>query len=128
MDDFKTLLAIKDVMSPRMVVITDNENVHAAAKSMADKNISSLVVQNSEEKILGILTESQIVRKAVADQMDLGTTKVTEVMNPEIVEIDGSESIFTARDMVNNKSVGHLVIVENGKPIGIVSRSDLLKG
>jgi len=128
MDDFKTLLAIKDVMSPQMVAITENETVYAAAKSMADKNISSLVIQNSAEKILGILTESQIVRKAVADQMDLGTTKVTEVMNSKIVEIDGSESIFTARDMVKNESVGHLVVVENGKPIGIVSRSDLLKG
>lgn len=126
MSDFSTLLAIKDLMTADIVTIPTEASATDVAKLMTDMGISSVVVTNGEGLIAGIVTETDVVRKVVAVSQNPDTTKIHELMSPQVYMISGKMSIFEARHKMAELKVKHLVVEEDGKPIGLVSATALL--
>jgi len=128
MSEFKTLLAVGDIMNKEIVSLSDSETVQAAAVQMAAKNISSLLLVNGKNEPSGILTEQDIVRRAVATGMDITNNPISMVMSKEIVRIAAGESVFEARNLMKEKNLNHLVVVKDEKPVGILTTSHILGG
>ena len=128
MSEFKTLLAVGDIMNKEIVSLSDSETVQTAAAQMAAKNISSLLLLDGKGEPSGILTEQDIVRRAVATGMDIANNPISMVMSKEIVRIAADESVFEARNLMKEKSLNHLVVVKDEKPVGILTTSHLLGG
>ncbi|MFQ5432935.1 MAG: cyclic nucleotide-binding/CBS domain-containing protein [Nitrospinota bacterium] len=128
MSEFKTLLAVGDIMNKEIVSIAESETVQIAAARMAAENISSLLLVNGKDEPSGIVTEQDIVRRAVATGMDITINPISMVMSKEIVRIAADESVFEARNLMKEKNLNHLVVVKNEKPVGILTTSHLLGG
>lgn len=128
MSDFKTLLAIGDLMNKHIVFISKDESIQEGAIKMNSENIGSLLVMDGETTLTGIVTDQDIVRRAVASKLDLEKTPVSEIMSKDPVEIDHTESIFEARNIISDKKVNHLIVTKDKKPIGILTSSNLLGG
>jgi len=126
MADFNTLLAVKDLMTPNIETSFYEIKVSEAAKIMADKGISSIVLTDGEGKIAGIVTETDIVREVVAKSVDPASVAARDVMNPDIHSIPGDTSIFEARSRMTELKVKHMIVEDGGKPRGIVSASTLM--
>lgn len=96
-----------------------------AAKRMRDERVGSLfVVKNGE--YIGIITETDVVRKAVADGKDLRTLTVESIMTKPIITIESVRTVQDAHDMMGDLGVRHLGVTQGGKLIGLVSVRDLL--
>lgn len=126
MADFNTLLAVKDLMKPDIVTANHNLSVRDAAKAMLDQSISSIVITDEDGRIVGIVTETEIVRKVVAHSLPVNETSVGSVMNPDVHMVNGDASIFEARHKMVSLGVKHFVVEMDGKPVGLISSTSLL--
>ncbi len=106
--------------------IDSEETLLAAARRMADKGIGSLLVTQAGE-VVGVVTESDMVRKALAHNLDVGSIRVNSIMNQPVIDIDINRTVHDASDLMAEKGVRHLAVTENHKIVGILSVRDLIR-
>lgn len=99
--------------------------VRKAAKLMRDDRVGSLLVEKNGE-VVGIVTETDIVRRAVAQGSDLSKMTVQSIMTTPIATIESNRTIQDAHDMMGDLGVRHLGVTEGGTLVGLVSVRDLL--
>lgn len=92
---------------------------------MRDERISSLFVEKSG-RLVGIITDTDVVRRGVAEGTDLSKATVESIMTSPIATIESMRTAQDAHDMMGDLSVRHLGVTENGKLVGVVSVRDLL--
>jgi CBS domain-containing protein len=126
MSDFKTLLAVGDMVTAKVVQVEVNETIIAAAKKMSAEKTTSLLVVDADGKLSGIVTEGDIVIRAVAASLDVNKTIVKNIMTPNPVSIPSDESIFEAKKLMIDNKVNHLIVVKDGKPFGILTSQAIL--
>lgn len=114
------------LMGTTLGMIGSEETILAAARHMTEKRIGSLLVVEAGE-IVGIVTESDLVRKAMASNMEASCTRVGSVMNSPLISIDINRTVRDASELMAEKHVRHLAVRESHKIVGIVSVRDLVK-
>lgn len=93
---------------------------------MAGKDVGSLVVMDGE-KLVGMLTERGYARKIALLGRTSSTTSVKEIMETNVACVGNMQTVEECMEMMTEKRVRHLPVLENGKVIGIVSIGDLVK-
>ena len=106
--------------------INDTETVTVAAKAMHEHRIGCLVVLNSEQCVVGILTERDIVNKVVAHGIDPMTLCVSAVMTPKVLACTMRPPLEKAERMMTTHAMRHLPIIEDGVPVGMISSRDII--
>lgn len=100
--------------------------IAAAAKVMRDQSVGSVLVVERTGRIVGILSEQDIVRGVVAGGLEPSKTKVSDVMTTRVVTATPNTSVKQALETLARFSIRHLPIVRDNRPIGMVSIRDLL--
>ncbi len=125
--------ALTDVYRPLSVLmnraietIAGDEIARIAAQRMAEKHIGALFVMQAGE-LVGIVTEADLVRKLLADQLDPETVRVGTLMNSPLIDIDIDRTIRDASDLMAAQRVRHLAVTEHKKVLGVLSIRDLVK-
>jgi CBS domain-containing protein len=113
-------------MKREVTLIHPDKSVKYAGQILKAVGISCLVVVENEE-IVGILTERDITQKVVADGLDPQNTQVRDIMSRGVITLDKDKTIEDAVDLMENRGIKKLPIVEGGKIIGIVTMTDLLR-
>ena len=116
--------SIRDVMTPAPVTVSSSTSLEQAAREMRDANIGDVIVLDGEQ-ITGILTDRDIVVRAVAGGRNPAQTRVGEIASRELTTIDPDESVDSAVGLMRERSIRRLPVVEDGRPVGIVSLGDL---
>lgn len=115
---------IRDVMTTRLVTVTPDTTAVDAAIAMRDNNIGPvLVVDNGQ--LRGILTDRDITVEGVAAGKDLRTTQVIDLCTAVVQTVTPDTSVEDAVRLMQDNSIRRLPVVEDGKPVGIVSLGDL---
>ena len=114
------------LMRTTLETIGSEETVATAAKRMAEKRIGALFVIEAGEMV-GIVTESDVVRKGLAYQLDATVIRVGSLMNSPLLDIDINRTIRDASDLMAKKRVRHLAVTENAEIVGVLSIRDLVK-
>lgn len=121
------MTTIGEVMTNKLQTIEGSSSVRDAAKKMRDKNISSLVVVNSSNKPIGIVTERDLVRKVCANDSSSKNTNVKDILSDVLVTTDALSEVGVAADIMIQNNVRHLLVVEGDdvtKPLGIITPTD----
>ena len=116
---------VGDIITKDLKTISPDASVEAAAKKLRDNHISSLIVEEAGNYI-GVLTETDVVKKVVAEGKDLFRTKVKMVMTSPIISMDFSRPLTEAYEFMAAQQIRHLPVIKDGKIIGMVSAKDLL--
>ena len=95
-----------------------------AAREMREGDVGALVVIQ-EGKATGILTDRDIVVRAVAEGRDPGSTRVGDVASEATVTVTPDQSASDAARLMREHDIRRLVVVQDGRPAGIVSIGDL---
>ena len=114
------------LMRTNLETIGSEETAASAAARMAEKHIGSLFVVEAGEMV-GIVTESDLVRKGLASHFDAQRVRVGALLNSPLLDIDINRTIRDASDYMAKKRVRHLVVTENAKVVGMLSIRDLVK-
>ncbi|HKP91372.1 MAG TPA: CBS domain-containing protein [Thermoleophilaceae bacterium] len=115
---------VRDVMSESPWTIEPSDSVEDAAQRMRDEDVGALLVVDDEE-LKGIVTDRDIVVKAVAEGDKPGKAKIEDVCTADTTTIEADASIDDAIKAMREADVRRLPVVEDGKPVGIVSLGDL---
>ena len=100
-------------------------SIASAAKTMRAARVGSLFVKKGKQ-LIGVVTDTDIVRRAVAGGKPLGKLTVEKIMTAPICTIEGSQSVDDAQDMMADLGVRHLGVTKNGEISGVISVRDLL--
>jgi len=112
---------VKYVMEKsKRLVAPPQTTVAKAAQLMAKKNVGALMVV-VDGKLVGIFTERDVVTRVVALGLDPAATTVASVMTPDPISVTPDEVFGRALLLMHDHSFRHVPVVENGKPVGIVS-------
>ncbi len=117
---------LAEIMQKTIKSIAADQAIVNAARRMRDERIGSLLVEENDDYV-GILTETDIVRKAAAEGKDLSTLSVKKLMTQPLVSIESTKTVRDAHDMMGNWGIRHLVVCEAGKVVGMVSIRDILR-
>lgn len=118
--------SISEIMTQKLETIGPSNTAQEAAKKMADKNVSSLVVIDRADKPIGIITERDLVRQVCVNDASSSTVIIHHIMSSPLVTIDANSSVEAAADVMIQNKVRHLLVVmENGnKTLGIITPSN----
>jgi CBS domain-containing protein len=114
-------------MVPREKFITIERDTDAqtAARIMRDRGIGSLFVTNGKE-IVGILTDTDMVRRVVAAGADTRKTTAEQIMSAPILTIEQNKTVLDANDLMAQTHIRHLGVTQDGKLVGMISVRDLV--
>jgi len=112
-------------MNKNILKIDHRASVQEAALRIKEKKVGSLLVEK-EGQYVGIITETDIVRKAVALGLDLKKETVGSIMSSPVITLDQQRTPTDAHDLMGEYGVRHLGVTQNGKIVGIVSVRDIL--
>ena len=108
-----------------IVTIDHTATLKEAAQLMRDKQIGSLLVVE-DSKIVGIISETDVTRRAVAESLLPDRVTVKKIMSSPVITLDIQSTPEMANDLMRDKGIRHLAVTEGGKIIGITSVRDLL--
>jgi len=120
---------VKDILSEKghkVYSIKPENTVYEALKKMAGQNIGALLVMDND-KVVGVFSERDLVKRVIAINKSLDDTKVEEVMSTNLLIAETqepNESIFAKMKEANTR---HILIIENEKLLGVLSMRDLLE-
>ena len=115
--------SIKDAMTTKPASLPASATVADAAKQMRELDIGDVLVEQ-EGRLAGIVTDRDIVVRAIAEGRDV-TSKLGDIVSSEVVCITPAESADDAIRLMRERALRRVPVVENGRPVGIVSLGDL---
>ena len=116
-------MKIRDVMTPNPRSVSPNDTVQAVAQLMRAEDTGAVpVVENG--RVLAVVTDRDIVVRVVADGGTL-TTRVGDVASTNVVTVSPDMSTKEASEIMSDRQIRRLPVVENDRLVGIVSLGDL---
>jgi len=112
---------VEELMSSPAESVPSQTTMAEAARTLNERSVGSLVV--GEDRVQGIVTESDIVA-AVGEALD-PETPVEELMSDPVVTARRTESVRTAAERMGRNGVKKLPVVEDGRPVGVITTTDL---
>jgi len=140
-------MQVRDVMTPNVVSVRDDESIVKAARLMLQNRISGLPVVNANGALVGVVTEGDFLRRG-----ELGTSrqrpkwleflvgpgrlaneyvhqsgrKVAEVMTPDPLTVGEDDSLETVVKLMESRRIKRLPVMRAGQMVGIISRANLV--
>jgi len=115
---------IRDIMKKNVVTIDQDSTVLDAARLLKEKKISFLVIMKNNEPI-GVVTESDFVRKLVVEDKSASKTQLSEIMSYKFRSVTPSTEIEDAVQKMLNNKIRRLIVLDEGKLAGVVTQTDL---
>ncbi|MFN2120731.1 MAG: CBS domain-containing protein [Anaerolineales bacterium] len=106
--------------------VTPESSVLEAMRLMAEKNIGAVMVMTGD-RITGIVSERDCVRKLDLAGHTAKDTKVEDIMTRDVLYVEAGQSIDECMAVMIDKNIRHLPVYENGKLLGVMSVRDVLK-
>ena len=121
------MVPVKSFMVPRekFVTVERDTDVQTAARIMRDRGIGSLFVTNGKE-VVGILTDTDMVRRVVAAGADTHKTTAEQIMSAPIMTIEEGKTLLDANDLMAQTHLRHLGVTREDKLVGMISVRDLV--
>lgn len=111
----------RDILS-----IAPDATVLDAIREMAEKSVGALLVMESDE-LLGIVTERDYARKVILKGRLSDDTPVRDIMTGDVATTTSDDNVQACMNLMTDKRVRHLPVVDDGKVSGIISIGDLVK-
>jgi CBS domain-containing protein len=121
---------VQEILSVKgrdVVTVEPNANLAMAAKLLAERRIGALVVTGAAGRIVGILSERDIVQVLAARGMAALEAQVSEVMTRKVTICSPSDTISSIMEQMTTGKFRHVPVIEQGLIAGIISIGDVVK-
>jgi CBS domain-containing protein len=115
---------VRDVMTPGVRTVTPSQSLAEAADVMKREDVGSVPVVE-EGRLAGIVTDRDIVTRAVAERRDPQSVKVDEVASRELVTVEPEQDLDEALALMARHQVRRLPVVEAGQLVGMLAQADV---
>lgn len=122
--------SVRDILRTKEITHTYSVQPHTkvldAIKVMADKGIGALLVLDNQ-RLVGVLSERDYARKVILMARSSHTAEVREIMSSDLITVTLDESIEYCMELMTEKRLRHLPVLDGEKVLGIISIGDIVK-
>jgi CBS domain-containing protein len=115
---------VSELMTSAPVTLRPGQTLVDAAKAMREHGIGDVLVVDDAE-LKGLVTDRDIVMRAVAEARDPSTTPVGEICSPDLVTVTPDDDADTAVQRMREHAVRRVPVVRDGRPVGVLSIGDM---
>ena len=119
-------LEVGDVMSTNVTTVSPDETILSAVKTMSGNKISCIVVVD-DAKVVGILTETDILKRIASRNNDFDKRSVAEIMSSPVETVSRDRSVLEAAEISEKRHIKRLPVLENKRLVGIVTQTDVVR-
>ena len=116
--------SISEVMTPNPVTIPADMSAVNAAELMRDRDIGDVIVME-QNRVVGIITDRDIVVRVVASGQEPAKAKLADICSKELHTVKPTDPVEVAINLMREKAVRRILVMDDGSPVGIVSIGDL---
>jgi CBS domain-containing protein len=116
---------VRDVMSKNPLALPETASLAQAARAMRDSHIGVVLVNNGDDKLAGLVTDRDIVVRAIADGQDPNNIPLSRVLSKPEHKLEPDASIESAVKLMSEAKIRRVPVMEDGRCVGIVSLGDL---
>jgi CBS domain-containing protein len=120
------LVTVKEFMSAPPITLNSDASIADACRLMGEKHIGSILLSR-RGVIDAIFTERDLVSKALSEKANLALIKIANYASSPLITVSPTTDVKEAARIMTEMRVRRLVVIENGKPIGIFAAADLAK-
>lgn len=121
-EDIDLAAPVTQVLEQNLVILDDSACVNEAAKEMERKGVSSILVRNSKSgELVGIVTERDIIYRAVAKNLSMFKVNIGKIMSTPLVTIDKDTACIEAIKIMREKRLRRLPIMDHGTILGMTT-------
>jgi signal-transduction protein with cAMP-binding, CBS, and nucleotidyltransferase domain len=118
---------VTEIMEHNLVILEDSVSINEAARVMEEKGVTSILVRDSENgTVTGIVTERDIIYRAVAKSLGMYKVKIKKIMSTPLITVDNNTPCIEAIKIMREKGFRRLPILEQGNIIGSVTLMSLV--
>jgi len=118
-------IQVADAMTINVISVTPEFTLAECGRIMAANHIGALVVKDNGA--IGIITEADIVRRAVATGANVNRAKVKDFMESKLITISPEADIYDALIEMRDNNIRHLPVMEDDNMVGLLTLKDILK-
>lgn len=118
---------VKECMCNDVKYVNPNTTICECAKLMSNSHIGCVPVCDEKNNIVGLITDRDVILRAVACDKDCKTVPVSEIMTCKVCSCDSTADTKEAQKIMAENGVRRLPVIENNKVIGILTLGDLTK-
>jgi len=122
----RSWLEVGDIMTEDVTTVCPVSSVVSAAKIMSDKNISCIIVSENGD-LSGIITETDLLKRAVANNNDFRKMKVEHIMTSPVRSVPRNLSVLDASKIIEDENIRRLVVLEEERLVGIITQTDIVR-
>jgi CBS domain-containing protein len=115
---------VREVMTEKPLALQEGTTLSEAARAMRDHDVGDVVLLN-DDQVTGIVTDRDMTIRGVAEGLHPDETVLSQVASKELVTISPDASVDDAMKLMRERALRRLPVVEDGRPVGIVSLGDL---
>lgn len=118
------MTTVGEFMTTRLVTMDGDDSLTEAAREMRANAIGDVIVMNGNE-VAGIVTDRDIVVRAVAEQADPDSVTLNQILSPDLVTVSPHDDAVAAGDLMRTYAVRRLPVIDDGQLVGVISLGDL---
>jgi CBS domain-containing protein len=121
----------KDILKkkgPEVFTIGEDKSLFEAQRILITNNIGVLMVLNQDGKIVGIMSERDILRESYNSPDNYKDIPVKDIMSKNVIVIEPEDDIEYIESIMTEKRIRHLPVVQNKVLVGLISIGDIVKG
>ena len=121
-----TVATLLERKNPAVFSVSPSTSIFEAGKMMVDKEVGVIVVLE-DKKVMGMVSERDIVQKIIIEDQCGKDSPVSEIMNRRVIRVSPEDTIETCMAIMTVRKYRHLIVMKEEELIGIVSIGDLIK-
>lgn len=118
------MTTVRELMTPGVETVSPSQPLREAAQMMKAGDFGSMPVVEGD-RLVGVLTDRDIVVRAVAAGLDTSSTRVSEVASREPVVVAADQDLDEALELMAEHRVRRLPVVDDGRLVGVLSQADV---
>ena len=122
-------MKVKDLLNQKgseVYSIGKDDTVYDAIAKMSDLNVGALLVMQ-DNRLIGIISERDYRNKVILKGRTSKNTRVQEIMTDKVIRVTSSDSMNLCMQLMSEKKIRHLPVVDDDKVIGVISIGDVIK-
>ncbi|HYK30669.1 MAG TPA: CBS domain-containing protein [Streptosporangiaceae bacterium] len=117
----------RDIMHAGAQCIGESQSLQHAARQMRDLDVGALPICNEDERLLGIVTDRDIVIKCIANGLDPASVTAGHLAQAKPVAISPTADVDEVLQLMQERQIRRLPVIENQRVVGMISEADLAR-
>ena len=117
-------ILVSEIMSKNLITTSPDASIHDCAKLMKENAISSVVVKNKKNKLIGVVTKTDLVSTFLIQST--ASLAISKIMSKNVITVSPDDSIFEVESVLFNNNIRRVIVAKNKIPVGIITYRDFI--